>query len=114
MRETALLFLRRYSAPADGGFRSRTNGALDGDVEQRGLAAGQCSLERRPKIVRLLDELAVAAEALDDWLVTSLEQVGGHRAAIQTQLNLPVDAPGRIVADERDDIEVVAHSGAEF
>jgi len=63
---------------------------------------------------RAFDKLAVTTQALHDLLVTSLQQVSGHRSAVEAQLDLPVDTPGRIVTEYADDIELVAHRRVEF
>src|SRR6266403_6002276 len=95
-----LLFFRGCFAPADSGFGTRADRPLDGDIEQRGLAAGQRSFKRRRKILGPFDEFTVTAKALDHLIVAGLQQVRGDRAAIKTQLNLPVDTPSRIVAQD--------------
>ncbi len=97
------LFLRRRFAPADGGFGARADRALDGDIQERRPAGGKGSLQRRREIFGPLDKLTIAAQALHDLLVTSLEQICGNGPAVKTELNLPVDAPRRIVAEYGDD-----------
>ena len=113
-RRMKTLFASRCFAAADGGFGSGANRALDGDVQQRRASGGECSIQCRREILGAFDKLAVTTQALHDLLVTSLQQVSGHRSAVEAQLDLPVDTPGRIVTEYADDIELVAHRRVEF
>jgi hypothetical protein len=58
---------------ADGSFGSWTDGALDGNVEQRGLAACHSSLQGRREVGGALDELAVATQPFHHFVVPSLQ-----------------------------------------
>src|SRR5688572_15664775 len=90
-------------APADGSFRSRADRAFHGDVQQSRFAGSERAFQRGLEVVRTLDELAVAAETLHYLFVAALAEICADGAAVKAELNLPVDAPRRIVADDRDD-----------
>src|SRR5207237_6499073 len=85
-------------------------------VHAGGLAGGEGALDRGADLVRLSDELAVAAHALDDLVVAAVvaEHAGDnsilaiHRALADGDL-----APLAVVANYRDDGDVEAHEGVE-
>src|SRR5690348_16256516 len=54
-------------APSDRGLGARTDRLLDDDVEQRGTPGSERAFERRRQILGALDELAVTAQAFDDY-----------------------------------------------
>src|SRR5262245_29370201 len=85
--------------------------ATDLDVHQRRLAGGERTLESRSNVVRLLDVLSVAAERLDDTIVTR-EAERGRGGAIWTVELLLTSAnlhPAGIVPDDADDVDLLAH-----
>ena len=41
----------------------------------------------------------------------ALQQVGGHRTPVEAELDLAIDAPGRVVAQNADDRQIVTHRG---
>lgn len=76
--------------PADGGLGSWADRALDRDVQQRGLAASQRSLECRRQILSTFDKLAVTTQALHHLIVAGLEQISSDGAAVETEMVLPL------------------------
>src|SRR5215468_1862493 len=80
-------------------------------VHERGLAALGRALERGAELLRPLDELAVAAERLDDLIVARVAQQRRARAvpAVHAALRPHHLAPGGVVADDADDREAEAH-----
>ena len=51
----------------------------------------------------------MAAQSLHHLVVTGLQQFSAHRLAVQSQLNLPVNPPGRVVAQDGHHVQVVPH-----
>ena len=51
----------------------------------------------------------MTAQALHYLVIAGRQQVGGYRPAVQAQLNLPVNAPRRVVAQNGNDIQPMPH-----
>jgi hypothetical protein len=55
------------------------------------------------------DELAVAAERLDDLVVAALgDEVGGDRVAVEELHRVLLERPDAVVAHDADDVDAVA------
>jgi len=44
----------------------------------------------------------------------ALQQIGGHGTPIEPELDLAIDAPGRVVSQNADDRQVMAHRRIEL
>ena len=103
----------RYGAlPAvDGGLAPGTDGALHLDIDEGRTAAVEGSVEGVGEVGGLTHVQPLAAEGLDEPVVPDGQEVGGHGLAVDLKLNLPVDAPRRVVAQHCRDGDAVPHGG---
>src|SRR5262245_19761095 len=88
----------------------------DLDVHDGGLAAAERALERGADVLRALDPLAVAAERLDHEVVAAVRELAGGRAVGTVHLLLAAEDlhPRGVVADDADDVDLLADAGLEL
>src|SRR5512146_2395980 len=87
------------TAAVDDALRAHADLALDADVEQRGPPRRQRPLERRGELAGALDQLAVRAQAGGHEVVARRGEIGDDRLAVEAELDVLVDPPGRVVAE---------------
>ena len=98
----------------DGGLGAWADRPLDRYVYERGKVRREGPLECGRKFCRVPHEFAVSAERFDDLIVSRWKEVGGDRLAVDAELDLPVNAPRRVVAEYGRDVKAVAHGGVEL
>src|SRR5919108_4887884 len=111
-RSAMALTLRRVGGEAHG-LRARL--VVGDDVHHRRLAGGERALERRPDLVRLLDELAVRAQLLGYAVVAGVAEIaaGLGQRPCPRRIGRPAtvvadhDHEGNLVADGRVDLHRV-------
>src|SRR5262249_24082064 len=105
-----------HSGGAASSYRSDADGALSeialGDlhVDARRLLARERLIERRIELLDVLDPETAPAACLDDLLVARVVESRGDGAVSPVDLDLaaPDLRPARVVADERDDGDVLS------
>src|SRR2546430_4503814 len=99
MRHASLLLpLCVGFATRNGRFGTRADGTLHGDIHQRRFAGGEGAFEGRCQVLRAFDVLAMPSQSLRHHLVTARQQVGGYGTPVETELDLSIDTPGRVVS----------------
>src|SRR2546427_5072241 len=85
-------------------------------VHDARLARAEGPLEGRPEITGSLDPLPVPAERFDHQVVAGVGQSRRRRAVGAVHLHLAAEdlRPRRVVADDADDVDLLANAGLEF
>src|SRR3954453_3992095 len=85
------------------------------DVDEGWRAGREGAFERRLQVLRALDQLAVAAQRLDDLVVARLgPQLGRHRVAVEELHRVLLERPDAVVAHHGHDVDAVAGQRVEL
>src|SRR6187399_2339619 len=85
------------------------------DVDEGRSAGREGALEGGLQLPRSLDQLAVAAEGLDDLVIARARpQLGRHRVAVEELHRVLLERPDAVVAHDGDDVDPEPGEGVEL